>query len=336
MPRPARSLSAFVVAALLLPLAACSADGGTTGAGAASSGGDGRVQVVASTDVYGDIAATVGGDAVAVTSLINRPDQDPHSYEATVRDRLAVSKADLVIVNGGGYDPFMDALVAADHVAGDAVIDAVATSGLEENGTSGTSSAGAGSSSDAHAGHDHGAFNEHVWYSLPTAEKLVAAIRDKLTAERPSEAQAFTTNATALTSRISALRDRLAAVRTSVQQDGATHDVAITEPVPLYLLEDAGLHNVTPPAFTAAVEDGGDVSPADLNTVRALMQQKKVALLAYNTQSESEQTRAVATAARSAGVPIADFTETLPEGTHYADWMSSNIGAVESALRTQR
>lgn len=333
MPRPARPMSALAVAALLLPLAACSTGDGT-GAGAASSGGDGRVQVLASTDVYGDIAATVGGDAVAVTSLINRPDQDPHSYEATVRDRLAVSRADLVIVNGGGYDPFMDALLAADHVAGDAVIDAVATSGLDTEAGHGTSSAGA--SSDTHAGHDHGAFNEHVWYSLPTAEKLVAAIRDRLTAERPSEAKAFTTNATALTQRITALRERLAAVRTSVQHDGANHDVAITEPVPLYLLEDAGLHNITPPAFTAAVEDGGDVSPADLNTVRALMQQKKVALLAYNTQSESEQTRAVATAARSAGVPIADFTETLPEGTHYADWMSSNVGAVESALRTQR
>ncbi|MEH0110966.1 zinc ABC transporter substrate-binding protein [Tersicoccus sp. MR15.9] len=327
MPRPARTLTALAVAALLLPLAACSDSGGTN-AGSSASSGDGRLQVVASTDVYGDIAATVGGDAVTVTSLINRPDQDPHSYEATVRDRLAVSRADLVIVNGGGYDPFMESLISADHVAAANVIDAVATSGLEESS--------AGASESPSDGHDHGAFNEHVWYSLPTAEKIVAAVKDRLAAQRPADAKAFNTNADALTAKLAALRARLAAAKSATAKDGVQHDVAITEPVPLYLLQDAGLHNVTPASFTHAVEEGGDVSPTDLNAVRTLMQQKKVALLAYNTQSESEQTRAVAAAAQSAGVPVVDFTETLPDGTHYADWMSANIGAVESALRARR
>ena len=70
-----------------------------------------KVGVVASTNVYGDIARTIGGDQVQVTAIINKTSQDPHSYEATAQDRLAVSKAKLVIANGGGYDDFLTTLV---------------------------------------------------------------------------------------------------------------------------------------------------------------------------------------------------------------------------------
>ena len=61
--------------------------------------------VVTSTNVYGDLVEQIGGDRVSVTSLIDDPAQDPHSFEASARDQLAISKAELVIENGGGYDP---------------------------------------------------------------------------------------------------------------------------------------------------------------------------------------------------------------------------------------
>ena len=73
----------------------------------------GKLQIVASTNVWGDIAKQVGGDLVEVTSIIDSPNKDPHSYEATARDQLAVKKADLVIANGGGYDDFIETLSAA-------------------------------------------------------------------------------------------------------------------------------------------------------------------------------------------------------------------------------
>ena len=58
----------------------------------ADSAADG-VTIIASTDVYGDIAERIGGDAVSVTSIIEGAAHDPHSYEANVQDQLAVSKA---------------------------------------------------------------------------------------------------------------------------------------------------------------------------------------------------------------------------------------------------
>ncbi len=74
---------------------------------------DTRLSIVASTNVYGDIASAIGGDLVSVTSIITSAAQDPHSYEASAQDQLALSKADLVIENGGGYDPFIDQLLEA-------------------------------------------------------------------------------------------------------------------------------------------------------------------------------------------------------------------------------
>ncbi|MET0843072.1 MAG: zinc ABC transporter substrate-binding protein, partial [Mycetocola sp.] len=71
------------------------------------------LSVVASTNVYGSIAEAIGGDSVTVTSIIDSAAQDPHSYEASAQDQLAISKADVVIENGGGYDPFIDTLVDA-------------------------------------------------------------------------------------------------------------------------------------------------------------------------------------------------------------------------------
>ena len=74
---------------------------------------DGTIRIVASTNVYGDLAMTIGGDLVSVTSIITSAAQDPHSYEASAQDQLALSRADLVIENGGGYDPFIDTLLDA-------------------------------------------------------------------------------------------------------------------------------------------------------------------------------------------------------------------------------
>src|SRR5689334_15091366 len=103
---PARGsvLAAAAVAALLGVTACGTAAGSTDSAG---------LRVVASTDVWGDVASAVAGRHAQVTSVITDPSADPHEYEASARTRLAVSRADAVIENGGGYDDFMSRLVSA-------------------------------------------------------------------------------------------------------------------------------------------------------------------------------------------------------------------------------
>src|ERR1700754_2209043 len=96
--------SGSVTALALLAVAGC---GSGDGEPAASPGGPEPIAVVASTNVYGSIVEAVGGDRVAVTSLIDDPSADPHSYESTPADAAAVARARIMVENGGGYDDFM-------------------------------------------------------------------------------------------------------------------------------------------------------------------------------------------------------------------------------------
>jgi zinc/manganese transport system substrate-binding protein len=109
----------IAASALVLPALALAGCAGTpTEAEDTSAEGD-AFRIVASTSVYSSIAEQLVGDAAEVSAIVDSPTQDPHSYEATARDRLAVEGADLVILNGGGYDHFMEELAeeaGVEHV----------------------------------------------------------------------------------------------------------------------------------------------------------------------------------------------------------------------------
>lgn len=307
---------------------------GDSGNDAADTAGD-QIQVVASTNVYGDIAQTIGGDNVSVTSVVNSLAQDPHSYEATVQDKLAVSEADLLIENGGGYDPFLHVLADEVEMDHDYLISAVSESGFEgfeeEHGDEGEHTGEdehAGESEAEHAEHAHGSANEHVWYDLDTIRAVAATIGEKLTALDPDNAGVYSANVDEFDAGITALTERLS----ELSDVSAGQTVAITEPVPVYLLEAAGLENVTPNGYSEAIEEGSDVSIAVLNEMMNLMEDESLAFLAYNEQTESPQTQTVRDAADAAGVEIVNFTETVPEGEDFLSWMTSNVDGIESVL----
>lgn len=302
-----------VLASGALALAGCAPATGTDAA-------DGRLQIVASTNVYGDIAQTIAGDAAEVTSIIHDSAQDPHEYEATPRDALALSDADLVIMNGGGYDGFMTTLLDA-HPADAVVLDAVELSGLEPEGHD-------DDAEDGEHHHDHGEFNEHVWYSFDAMRALAAELAAQLGELDPADAATFTANAAGF----SAGLDELASTASGISAEHAGERFALTEPVPLYLLELAGLQNVTPAEFSEAVEEGTDAPALVLQEVVTLVSDGSVAFLAYNEQTVGPQTEEVLAAATDAGTPVVSFSELLPDGEHYLDWMAANLAAVETAL----
>jgi zinc/manganese transport system substrate-binding protein len=268
---------------------------------------DGRLSVVASTDVYGSIALAVGGSLVDVTSLIDDPAQDPHSFEASARVQLELSKADIVIENGGGYDDFVDTMLAGNSASHPTVLNVTTISGKKVTAD----------------------FNEHLWYDFPTIETLVARLVTEFSAQAPADASTFENNAEIFVESIAGLEQREAVLK---QQFGGT-GVAITEPVPNYLLEASGLKIVTPEAFSKAIEEGTDVAPQVLQQTLALFPDRKAAVLVYNEQTAGPQTEAVLTAAVDAGTPVVPVTETLPAGSEYLDWMAANLKALERALK---
>lgn len=294
----------------LAPAAACAVLAGLlTACGSSTPASDNpdAIQVVASTSVWGSVAAAVGGSSVSVTSIISDPSQDPHSFEASTRTLLAVKDADLVIENGGGYDDFMASMIASSGSRAP-VLDAVRISGVQ--GSAGQP------------------LNEHVWYDFPAVKTVALTIADQLSQLMPSQRAAFTSNAQRFVRGL----DRLTAAEHKVRASYAGTGVGITEPVPLSMLQAMGLRNLTPPHFSEAVEEGSDVSARTLAATLALYSKNEVAALVYNEQTTGAITEKVKAAAEAAGIPVVGVTETLPSGTTYLGWMTHNVDRVQQAL----
>ena len=116
---------------------------------------DGKLNVVVAENFWGSIAAQVGGDHVAVTSIINNPNADPHDYEATAADARAVADAQYVVVNGAGYDAWAQQLIDANPSADRKELDIAKLVGKKAGD------------------------NEHLWYSPDYVMKVI----DQLTAD---------------------------------------------------------------------------------------------------------------------------------------------------------
>jgi zinc/manganese transport system substrate-binding protein len=294
--------------AVILGGAACSAGPQTSPTASSPAGASAVVDVVTSTNVYGEIAKAVGGSGVIVTSIIDSPDRDPHEYQADAQTRLALSKAELVIENGGGYDDFVD-LMLESASSRPTVINVVDLSG--------------GNRQPAGAG-----FNEHVWYDFTTIKKLATQLAFDLSAAAPDQAAAFKANAEAFNSQLTRLQQQESAIKA----EHAGDPVAITEPVPMYLLQAAGLVNKTPDQFSEAIEEDTDAPPAILKQTEDLFDEHQVKLLAYNEQTTGPQTEAVLAAAKRNNIPVVPVTETLPAGQTYLSWMQANLDGISAAL----
>ncbi len=324
-----------VVAASALALAGCAGTAAPEGTSA-----DGKLQVVTSTNVYGDIVSAIAGDTVDVTAIISSTSQDPHEYEATAKDQLAVSKAGLLIENGGGYDSFMDALVEATGTKAP-VISAVEFShdwpGNDGHDHSDDHSDAptddptteASDVADDHSGHDHiEGFNEHVWYDPHTIEHVAEKIAEELTALVPSESATFSQGLADFTAGISTLEGAL----DTLSAAHAGEKIFITEPVPLYLTTAAGLENVTPEAFSEAVEEGQDVPPATLLEATRILEAGDVRILIANSQTGGAETTQVIELAKKQGIPVLEFSEIKPQDQTYLQWMEANVALLADTL----
>jgi zinc/manganese transport system substrate-binding protein len=289
---------AFPVAIAAVALAAAGCGGGGSDDAAADSGG--KIAVVASTNVWGSVVAAVGGDDVSVTSLIDDPSADPHSYESKPEDATLLTDAKLVVYNGGGYDDFFNKIFDASGSSAKE-IDAFAVSGHPEGE------------------------NEHVWYEFATVKKVADKVADELGAIDPDNKDTYEANAKTFDGKVDELVTKAEAL-----PDGK---VVATEPVAHYLLDTAGMTDATPPEFSEAIEEETDPPVAVVADTTALITGKQVVALVNNDQTETPVTTQLNDAAKTAGVPVINVSETLPEGTtDYVVWMTDQLDAMAGAL----
>ncbi|MDT7744048.1 MAG: zinc/manganese transport system substrate-binding protein [Actinomycetota bacterium] len=278
---------------------------GSSGDAAAPAGGSGTPTVVATTNVWGAVASAVAGPDAQVRSIISDPAGDPHSYESTPADAAAISRADLVVANGGGYDTFVDKVTDADAAAKARTIEAF----------------------DLRP--DRADDNEHVWFDPTTVKAVAGQVADRLAAAEPTRAAALHQRATAFHAQV----DRIAAQTATIGRARPGSRVISTEPIAHYLLRDAGVADVTPQDFVVAIENESDPSAASLVQVGDALTARQVSALVFNPQTESPVVEGLRDRAAGAGVPVVDVTETLPAGvTDYLTWVDGTRAALARAV----
>ncbi len=304
--RTRRRVAVLIAVVLSTVASAVTGCGSNSTSRSPSTTGRQPVNVVAAENFWGDIAKQIGGSQVNVTSVISDPSADPHLYESDARTAAAVSKAQLVIVNGLGYDDFMGKLLSASPDPNRKVLTAADL--MQISGPSA---------------------NPHIWYDIAKVPAVSSAIAAQLGALDPADAATFTASAKTFSDSLAPINAAIANIKSKY----AGAPVGYTERVAGYVLDAAGLKVATPASFAQAIEDGNDPSPADNSAMDTAVKSRAIKVLLYNAQVTSPATDAVKTLAQQSRVPIVGVTETLPPSDpNFQAWQLRQVNEIATAL----
>jgi zinc/manganese transport system substrate-binding protein len=290
------------LAGVALLATACS-PGMTQGATATSHS---TIVAVGAENEYANVIAQVGGGYVTADAIMSNPATDPHTYEASQAVAQEVSRAQLVVQNGVGYDTFMSTIEKASQNPNSKVIDVQNLLGLPDSTP-----------------------NPHLWYDPATMPRVATAVADDLAAIQPQHAAYFRANAQKFTASLGALNAAVSAFKAA----HAGVPVATTEPVADYLLQALGANNLTSWVFQADIMNGNDPAPQTVAAEEALLTQHKVKALLYNQQVTDTLTRSLITLANANHIPVVGVYETMPvPGYDYQSWMVTEINDLTKAL----
>jgi zinc/manganese transport system substrate-binding protein len=296
-------IAAFAAAALVaaLTLAAPGLEAQPAGA---STGG--VINAIGTENEYANVLSQIGGPYVHVSAILDNPNTDPHTFEASPSVASEVSKAQLIVQNGVGYDPWMNHIEAASPNSHRKVIVVQHLLGLPTNTP-----------------------NPHLWYdprTMPLAAKAMAADLEQLA---PAHKAYFVQS---LKTFDNSLQPWFAAIASFKAKYGGTA-VATTEPVADYLLTAMGLKNLTPFSFQADIMNGVDPAPQNVSLEDGFFTKHQVKVFCYNQQVVDALTTSIRQTAENAGVPVVGVYETMPTpGYDYQSWMLAEVNAIKSAL----
>jgi zinc/manganese transport system substrate-binding protein len=295
-------LGAVTIGVTVLVTACSSASAGPGG----TRGGAAVLMAVGAENEYADVIRQIGGKYVRVAAIMSNPNTDPHTFEASASVAAEVRDADLVVQNGLGYDDFMATIEKASPNAGRQVVDVHHLRGLPDSTP-----------------------NPHLWYDPATMPAVAKALVADLSRLQPAHAAYFHANDTTFENSLRTWQQQL----TTFRQQYPNTRVATTEPVADYLLEAAGIDNVTPFALQAAIMNGTDPAPQAVSAQTALCTGHQVKAFVYNQQVTDDLTQNWLAACEAAHIPVVGVYETMPtSGYTYQTWMEAELHAIRLAV----
>jgi zinc/manganese transport system substrate-binding protein len=271
-------------------------------------------KAVASFSILADLVRQVGGDRVEVASLVG-PDADAHAFSPSPADANRIASANIIVVNGLGFEGWMDRLVKASGTKAPVVVASRGIAPIE--------------SEDEHGGHGRHRDDPHAWQSIANVRLYVANIRDGLIAADPPGRETYTANA----SRYLAELDRLEAeVKAAVARIPASRRRIITTHDAFgYFARAYGMTFIAP----QGVSTDAEASAKDVaRIIRQIRAEKIPAVFLENVSDPRLMDRiAKETGARIGGKLYSDALSP-PDGpaATYLDMMRNNMRAFDAAL----
>lgn len=289
------AIAALASVGMLASVAAC-------GSGQSTSEKNGTIEVAASVNQWGTVAKALGGDNVNVTSIINSTNVDAHDYEPTTSDIAKLQKAQVIIVNGAGYDAWA---VKAAQTANATIVNAAEVGGVNDGE------------------------NPHVWFSADVRKAVAQAITEAYEQADAAKKNDFDKMNDQWTAEENNVESKIAEVKQKT--DGLAY--AATESVASYLAEDMGLADATPSGYARAIANESEPTPTDIKQFTDALKAGEIKLLVVNTQEESELTGKITDAAKSVEVPMVELTEQMPEQyDSLTAWMEGLVDAFSQAI----
>ncbi|MTH95024.1 metal ABC transporter solute-binding protein, Zn/Mn family [Roseibium sp. RKSG952] len=261
------------------------------------------IKIVAAENFYGNVAKTIGGPQVTVTSILSNPNQDPHLFEADVETAKAVSTADIAIYSGADYDPWMLKLLKASPNSERTTIDAAALTGHKPGD------------------------NPHIWYDPKTIPAVAKALTADLSTKDSANAELYHQRLEAFLASLHPLTELIAKLKTSY----AGTPVTATEPVFGYMAKALGL-DMRNQGFQIAIMNNTAPSAKDVAAFENDLRNKTVKVLFYNSQVTDHTTTTMLNLAKENGIPVVGVTETEPANEDYVTWMTDQLDALNQAL----
>jgi zinc/manganese transport system substrate-binding protein len=262
-----------------------------------------KIALVAAENFYGDIARQIGGDRVAIASIMNNPDQDPHLFEVSPAIARQLADAQIVIYNGADYDPWMVKLLAASPRAGRVVIVA------------------------ADLVHKKAGDNPHLWYDPATMPAVAGAVAAALAKADPAHADDYAGRLKTFVASLAPINEKVAALRAKY----AGIAVTATEPVFGYMADALKL-KMRNDRLQLAIMNDTEPSARDVAAFEHDLKTHKVRLLFYNKQTTNKLVQHLVDIARASNIHVVGVTETCPPEMTFQEWMQNELDATEHAM----
>lgn len=294
---------AALATAMVCVLAGCAT---TAPSSTGSAPSHAKITVVAAENFWGSIAAQLGGDHVAVTSIVNNPNSDPHDYEPTPADGREIAMARFVIINGVGYDPWAPKLVNANPTSQRTVLTVGDLLGVQDGG------------------------NPHRWYSPADVQKVITEITADYRKIDPADAAYFDRQKQRYESQG---LGRYTTLISDIRSRYAGTPIGASESIVTPLAEGLGLRMLTPESLLDAISEGSDPTAADKTTADNQIATKQIKVFLDNNQNSTPDVQRLVNEAKAAGIPVVTVTETPDPGTtSFQDWQTRQLQDLERAL----